>query len=270
MLRKLLESKKFENHELIWEFLQAQEFDHPSVQARVVMKTAFLEEMHADSFSHQIVDLPSSLLHWKKLLQDMETTIGLEKRCGTLSRKLLASSGLYSKELAYAGYQFSFAMGIEYKVSTGFRRLFEIMKGEHGEFFKRFSSLLQEQDDLLLGGMTAISYLLTLAEEYQAIQQHLDLLTAEVDKKSALAKTHLTPEILKEVDKAFASFSRLTHNLESCGAKLNFVMDSLNADYEALKNEHTKKLDDLIDAYVDQNLKSGDEVVSVLTEMLKI
>ena len=60
----------------MWEFLQAAEFEHASVQARVSMKIAFLEEMRTDSIPHEIHNLSSVLTFWKGVLTDFEHEIG--------------------------------------------------------------------------------------------------------------------------------------------------------------------------------------------------
>jgi PX domain len=264
-LFKLMDSKKFQNHELVWEFLQAQEFQHASVQVRVSMKTALLEEMRADSISHEIHNLTSTLESWRTVLADFEHEIGFQRRCGTLARKIFASQTLCSKDLLSVGYQFSFIMGIEQWYSSGFRRLVETIHSNQGEIVNEFLSQLQEQDYLLVGGLDSLLYVINVSEEHQALQQHLDLLQVEMDSKSTLAKSNPTPEVLKEFDKTFESFSKVVHNSEALGSKLNFTLASLEQDLRALKVQHTRKLQDLVDNYVDKSVACGEEVISILS-----
>lgn len=268
----LVVADKLDGHELLHEFLQAEDLDREAINARAVLKSSFYEDMLVETHSSTVADLPMTLARFDTKSKETEGLLLGERKFADLIRRSSNANITISRSTSELAFLF-------HNPTTSF---FYVNIEPHftilAKFIKKLaadelalSHRLLDQNFSLAAGVEGILYFQVLASEFTTLEKHTHSLHEDLKR---LAKRATSPsakqlELVGDIDEAFNSFSSASNQLRKKGCKLNSVAASLNSDLNQLEAEHYSLLIDVLDNHAQNNIIALESTFRSLTMLEK-
>ncbi|KAJ3314109.1 hypothetical protein HDV04_001140, partial [Boothiomyces sp. JEL0838] len=123
---------------------------------------------------------------------------------------------------------------------------------EQHSIVRYFSDLAQE----ITGTKEGITYFDRLCNEYQSLLQHSTILSSDIERMSELASNPktLSQSLVANLNQSYILFSQLTDKVEARACKLNFIIESLEVEYQYFVKFHQEKMEKALDEYVENQI----------------
>ncbi|KAJ3323589.1 hypothetical protein HDV06_001613 [Boothiomyces sp. JEL0866] len=260
-LEYLLGHPKFATHELLLEFLHVSEIERDMVLARIHSKVEYLEDTIRNSQPTVVENINQVQKNWNEITKKLEKLQVQERFCGSYFSKMQMAQKGFAKELLYYSMIINFPVVGFAKKLPGLANFLikfseisnETCKDQHS-IARYFSDLAQE----ITGTKEGITYFERLCNEYQSLLQHSTHLSSDIERMSELASNPktLSQNLVANLNQSYILFSQLTDKVETRACKLNFLIESLEVEYQYFAKFHQEKTEKALDEYVENQIKN--------------
>lgn len=261
---------KLEGHELLQEFLHAEDLNREAITARAILKGSFYEDMLITSHPSTVRDLPMTLVRFDTKSKETEGLMLAERKFGDFLRRIAKEQiTLYNRvaELAFIlnnPTTLFFNIHVEPHFTALSKTIKQLATGELA-----LSQKLLDQNYSLAAGLEGISYFQVLASEFVALERHAQSLHDDLKR---LAKRAASPsakqlDLVGDVDQAYTAYSSVTDQLKKKGCKVNSVASSLNTDLSLLEDQHCDLLTNVLDGHAQINIAALESTLNVLSSL---
>ena len=270
-LLSIAENIKFQAHELLCEFLEADELDRESIDTRVLLKHSFFED--SISAPSSVADLPFIILEFKSIQNQIEETLFLERKIADIVRKqgrLNVQAAEKILELAFKLHNPTSVLLPVY-VENLFIKLALSAKRLASDEIHLVSNSLFDQNHSFSGGVEGLAYFNVLSGEFEALEKHCNSINDELKllgKKAALPSSSSQEDLIDKVDHAYHTHKAVSDELRKKAAKVNSVADSLKADLTFFMDTHSSLLQLVLQAHTENHIKYLEKDIESLQALL--